>query len=178
MRRVAPRFGVKAKKMRPLLAREILREAGFAAPELYYDFMTEGVPMFGEFPKTGVFEEKIHEARLSLDELKNMAKWAMPVLEAAARTRPEKEVEDELWKATMEEVRLKEARGPFTKEEMDRKFPDGWLGARRFPVVQKKVRPCDDYSQFGQNATSETSETVNPDGPDMIVGVARLWVAA
>ena len=46
----------------------------------------------------------------------------------------------------------------------------------RFAVCQKgKARPCDHYSKFGQNATSSTSETVDTEGTDAIVSVAKVW---
>ena len=62
---------------------------------------------------------------------------------------------------------------------MDARNPHAWLAAKRFAVVQKgAVRPCDDYSAFGHSGTSSTDETIDTDGPDWIVGVAKLWARA
>ena len=104
-----------------------------------------------------------------------MAKWARPALLGRKMADDAEEHSVALMKLTRTEVELGEARGPFTAEEMDQRHPGGWLAAPRFAVVQKAVRPCDDYAVFGHNSSSQTEETVDCHGPDSIVGVARLW---
>jgi hypothetical protein len=50
------------------------------------------------------------------------------------------------------------------------------MGARRFGVAQEDdLRPVDDFSVFGQNATSDTPERVDPSGVDSIIGLAKFW---
>ena len=53
-----------------------------------------------------------------------------------------------------------------------------WLPARRFPVVQAKVRPVDDFSQFGVNSAFGASEKVTMLGLDHIVGWSRAWASS
>ena len=45
-------------------------------------------------------------------------------------------------------------------------------------IVFGQVRACDSYSEFGQNATSETPEAIDTEGPDCIASVIRLWEGA
>ena len=62
---------------------------------------------------------------------------------------------------------------------MDTRQPSGWLAAVLFPVVQKgKGRACDDYTRFGNNATAGSCETVDTEGPDFVIAVAKLWTSS
>ena len=168
-----------AKAKRPLLLKEILYEANFPAADLLVSFILEGFPMFGPFPATSVFPRRSHAASLNVQQLLKTAKWARPALLGSASPPRSDETLDELWRLTLEEREKGECRGPFTAAEMDARHPDGWLAAKRFAVIQKgKVRPCDDYSAYGHNATSSSEETIDTDGPDSIVGVAKLWAQA
>ena len=167
-----------AVKMRPLLSHEILKSVGFPGADLYQQNLVQGVLMFGPLPSAGCFPRREHEATLTLQQLRGAAEWAVRSLAAERPRVTDKEVEAELWRLTLEEVALEEARGPFTEAQMRARHPNGFVPAKRFPVVQKAVRPCDDYSKFGHNSTSQTSEVVDTDGPDRIVGVARAWVEA
>ena len=168
-----------AQRKRPLLLKEMLSDLGFPAAELTTQFVAEGVPMFGPMPETGVFPKRAHPASMTRDQLLKSGKWARPALLHSKPTIADKETNDELWKVTIEERDRGECRGPFTPEQLDALLPHGWVPARRFAVSQKKkIRPCDDYSAFGHNATSSSTETVDTHGTDSIVGMLRLWVGA
>ena len=68
------------------------------------------------------------------------------------RNLPNNEVAEALRATTRDEVERGECRGPFTRAQMDKLFPGGWLPCVRFAVCQKgKVRPCDDYAKYGHN---------------------------
>ena len=45
-----PDVASRAAKKRPLLLREILEDTGFPSTDLLISMITEGFPMFGEFP--------------------------------------------------------------------------------------------------------------------------------
>ena len=168
-----------ARKKRPLLLKELLHEAGFPAADLLASLVVEGFPMFGPFPATNVFPLREHEAALDVQQLLKTAKWARPALLGSSQPPCADETHRELWRLTLDECKAGECRGPFTEAEMDLRHPEGWLAARRFAVIQKgRVRPCDDYSAFGHNATSSSQETIDTDGPDAIVGVAKVWTRA
>ena len=165
-----------AMNKRPLLFTEMLKDAGFPAADLCLSFLKQGVPMFGEMPTSGVFPSRPHAPTLSKADVMKAAKWALPATMGSKLKDPDSRAQRLLWEATEEEVRLGECRGPFSKEQMDSRFPSGWAAVPRFPVEQKsKVRPCDNYSIFGHNCTSSDSETIDTEGPDSIAGLAKLW---
>ena len=166
----------RARVKRPLLLREILRSTGFESPDLLFSMMTEGFPMFGEFPATGVFPKREHAATLTQEEALKTAKWARPATAARSRAAWGEGVEESLRQATAEELKQQECRGPFSAEEMDRRHPHGWLDGPRIPVVQRKgVRPCEHYSAYGQNSTSSACETVDTEGIDRILAMIKVW---
>ena len=165
-----------ARKKRVLLFHEMLKDAGFAAADLCLKFLMQGVPMFGVMPHSSVFPGRPHEAFLSKSEVIQATKWALPAILGTKIKDPNTEAQQKLWKVTEEEELLGECRGPFTREQMDAKYPQGWAAAPRFPVEQKsKVRPCDNYTVYGHNGTSEDTETIDTEGPDSIAGLAKLW---
>ena len=165
-----------ASKKRPLLFSEMLKDAGFPAADLCLQFLKQGVPMFGEMPHSDVFPKRLHEASLTKDEVLKASKWAVPAMMGTKLKEPNAKVQQKLWEITEEERRLGECRGPFPKSQMDARYPKGWSAAPRFPVEQKsKVRPCDNYSIYGQNGTSADSETIDTEGPDSISGLSKLW---
>ena len=174
-----------AAKKKPLLLTAILDDLGFGATDVLLNCLGRGFPMFGPFPATGIFPQRSHRASINVDDLPSVAKWARPAMAHStpaflkSPSKKEGELNDELWRLTLEEIRLEECRGPFTEEDLDKKYPAGWLGCPRFGVSQKgKVRPCDNYSIYGHNASSDTSETVDTDGPDAILSCAKLWVSS
>ena len=168
-----------AAKKRPLLLHRLLTEAGFPAADLLCRFIREGFPAFGPFPKTGVFPQRAHEATLAVEDLRKSAKWSRPALAGSFAGRSPDDASRELWKITLEERDRGECRGPFTADELGKRHPRGWAAASRFGVSQKgKLRPCDNYSLYGHNATSASEETVDTDGPDAIVNVGKLWSRA
>jgi hypothetical protein len=166
-------------KKRPLLLREMLHYYGFPAAELVYQLLISGAPMFGSFPTTGVFPARQHSATLKLEDLVTASKWARPALLGSRRPYADPKMESSLWKKTYEEIARGECRGPFSDKDLDARHPNGWLAAKRFGVPQKgDFRPCDDYSAFGHNATSSSTETVDTEGPDSITGIAKVWTQA
>ena len=166
-----------AAKKRPLLTHALLKAAGFSAADLVFEVLTKGAPMFGCFPATGVFPRRLHEATVTVDQLPKAAKWALPALLGSGSATIDCEAQKALWEKTMEEVERREARGPFTAEQLDKRHPQGWIAARRFGVPQKgSWRAVDDYRI--SNASSSTEETVDTDGPDEIVGTGKFWSQA
>ena len=175
-RTLHPDIRKRARVKRPLLLREILRTTGFQSPELLFSMMTEGFPMFGEFPETDVFPKREHAATLTREEALKTAKWARPATAARSKANWGEGVEEKLRQATRDELKEQECRGPFSVEEMDSRHPDGWLDGPRIPVVQRKgVRPCEHYSAYGQNATSSARETVDTEGIDRVLVMIKVW---
>jgi hypothetical protein len=64
-------------------------------------------------------------------------------------------------------------RNPFSVEELDCKYRL-WVPARRFGLRQGgKVRPVDDFSEFGQNGTLVTHYRVDLGGVDEVSALER-----
>ena len=165
-----------ARLKRPLLLREILKATDFPSADLLFEMSTQGFPMFGEFPETQVFPKRDHAASLTIEEALRAAKWARPATAARKKGAWAPEIEEELRKATRDELRRGECRGPFTAEQMNKRHPAGWVDGPRIPVLQKKgVRPCEHYSAYGQNGTSSARETVDTDGIDRILALIKVW---
>ena len=171
-----------AARKKPLLLKAILDELNFPdeAATVLHDCMANGFPAFGRFPRTGLFPEREHRATATREDLMKSAAWAKPAL-INSRSRAEKpEVRDALWKVTMDERKRGECLGPFTAEELDKIFPGGWLAVHRFPVYQKgkpEPRACDNFSIFGHNSTSDTSETIDTESSDTSVAIGKCWVS-
>ena len=115
-----------ARKKRPLLMREILNDLGFKATDLVFELLTQGAPMFGEFPETGIFPRRPHEATLSEADLLKAAKWARPALLGSRKPYANEKMESALWRKTNEELERGECRGPYTAQELDSRHIAGW----------------------------------------------------
>ena len=164
---------------RPLTLYEMLVESKFPAAKLCLDLLSQGIPMFGPFPPTGVFPLRRHEASKSISEIAESTEQRRKQFLKSMRPSSSKECDVRVYEKTIEERDEGLCTGPFSEAELDKKYQHKWLPARRFGVPQKgDFRPCDDYSEFGQNSTSDTWETVDTDGVDAIVAVAKLWVSA
>ena len=135
--------------------------------------------MFGDFPPTSVFPERQHDKVQSKQELLSTSKWAVHSILGSSPFETPPEVAAELRAITQDELDHGKCRGPFTKAQMEKRYPDGWVSGVRFPVVQKdRARGCDDYCKYGQNGTGSTPETVDTEGQDSIVAVGKLWTCS
>ena len=163
---------------RPLLFREMLIEAGFPKAKELSDMLVTGVPMFGEFPSTGVFPEHAHEATKSVDDVFRAAKWSRKALLGSMRSSGNQDMDKAIYAKTLEEVERGMARGPVPEEELSNRFGPLWVPVRRFGVDQADYRAVDDYSEYGHNATSGTCEKLDPGGIDWVAGIAKAWMDA
>lgn len=171
---VAGKLAVK----RPLLFKEILKEVGFPHVEQITQMLVAGVPMFGKFPATGVFPEKEVEATNNVEKLMRASRWSRRALLGSMRPSGDDELDKAIYKKTQEELEWGMLNGPFTEEQLTAKLGPLWVPARRFGILQGDYRQIDDYSEYGHNATSETSETIDAGGLDWAVGIAKVWAQA
>jgi len=99
-------------------------------------------------------------------------KKVMTVEEAGRWT----EDDAELWDLTMAEERAGNLAGPYTPEEIETQVGRLWIAARRFSIRQgEKLRPIDDFSEFGVNAAFGASEKVLMKNLDQVVAWSRAW---
>ena len=160
-----------------LLLGEKLAEAGVPNHRGIVDLMLQGVPMFGEFPRTGIFREKTVTPTKSIEDLFRSARWARHALLGSMRSSGSEEVDQELWKRTGAEVEKGWPTGPFSTEQLTERLGPLWLAARRFPAP-RDARPIDDYSEYSHNATAKNYETADLDGVDSVVGLIKTWARA
>ena len=144
-----------------------------------------GSPMVGDFPATGIFRPKVQWAARSVRDVDLFA-WVEELhssveLRGSRSTRKAAEAARQVLSKTMEEVSAPPpkggwAEGPFTKDEMYTRFPEGFWPSRRFGVKQKGViRPCDDCRRSWVNGCSTVRESISPDAADFPAHVASLF---
>lgn len=84
--------------------------------------------------------------------------------------------DQELWDETLVEERAGNLEGPFTPDELETQVGKLWIAARRFAVRQgEKLRPIDDFSEFGINAAFGASEKFQMKNLDQVVAWLRAW---
>ena len=117
---------------------------------------------------------------MSVEELKKSSKWARHAIGGSCRRTGENlEVAQAVWSETMAQCEAGWIKGPFSGEELDRKFPEGWVPSKRFGVVQgSKVRAVDDFSEFLVNASCGTGEQIVLQGLDDVAAAAKFMLSA
>ena len=97
---------------------------------------------------------------------------------AGLRASVDRELDEEVWKATVEEKERGWLIGPLSRQELDEKL-GLWIGARRFGVRQgPSVRPIDDYTEFEQNAADSAHDEIGVGGLANVLSVARAVLRA
>ncbi|CAE7624913.1 unnamed protein product [Symbiodinium sp. CCMP2592] len=79
--------------------------------------------------------------------LKATARWSKHLVEASCRRAvQDQEIAKAVWSETMEQVEKSWLKGPFSWEEIDKKYQGCWVPSKRFGVAQAdKVRSVDDF---------------------------------
>ena len=133
--------------------------------------------MYGDLPDSLTFPPKEAPARDSVSQLRAHAAEAQREVQ---RRRPgDAEMERDLHDATQSELEKADYLRPTTTEQLDAKFGKHWLPARRFGLRQgNKVRPIDDFSACGHNATVGNKFRVDLGGIDEIVAISKGWARA
>ena len=137
--------------------------------------LKEGIRLTGTLGRVGIWKpDQSRTARSSVSSLWSQARNIQSDILSTSRSHEEHE--DILWEETMKEVHDGSIRGPFTVPEIEKLVGPRWTAAKRFAVVQKdKVRPIDDFSASGLNATFGTEEKASMRGVDQVVAWSRAW---
>ena len=166
------------KTKRILLFKEMLRDIGYDDLGVA-DLLVTGVKIVGTLPKIGIWKPEDRQAKVSI---KAALREAMEAKRTVGLTRCSSwsELDDRLVESTLQEVEEGHLKGPFSQEEMDSRIGSKiWLPARRFPVEQSgKLRPIDDFSEFGHNMAFGSNEKVSLKSLDTVVAYARAWLEA
>ena len=167
------------KDKKVFLLQEMAEASGFANPNLLGYMLVNGCPVFGEFPRWGSFKEKITKATQPLQKVLLSAKWVKHAIMGRVQPGQDPELDQEVLRQTDAEVSAGKAAGPFTIEEMDAQLGTFWVPAPRVGLRQgDSVRPIDDFSIYGHNATSQTAESPVSGGVDEIAAVVKTMASA
>ena len=137
------------------------------------EILKTGVSIVGTLPLIGIWKPEDRAAKLSEKALIAGATLAQAEV---AKGRQSSEHDEKVWATTLEEVAEGCLDGPFSKAQLDEEFGSRWIPSRRFAVVQgSKVRPIDNFSEFGINDAFGSCEKVLMLNLDHVVGWAKAW---
>ena len=143
--------------------------ASFSWPdEEVFKHLKEGFPLVGESSPSGIFDVDRKPASLTRSELFQHAKYLKPTLWAKVANSKLDDAACHIWNATQEELLDKGwLTGPYSWEELQARFPDGWLPVRRFGLVQK-----DDLAENSVNRAYAVSDRISLRALDELVWAA------
>ena len=143
------------------------------------DILTQGVKIVGELPNTGIWkkdEEK--RPKCSIKHLWASAKDAQAGV-LSPRSQYDPVMAKEILKLTQDEVKDGLLKGPIDRDQLKNEVGPLWIAARRFGIKQgPKIRPVDDFSEFGVNQAFGATEKVSMLGVDHVVAWSRAWISA
>jgi hypothetical protein len=164
---------------RLLLFKQMMEDAGIVDDQLFNE-MKGGFRLTGQLEASGQFKPRFRPAEMSVEELKKSSKWARhAVVGSCKRVGENLEVAQAVWEETLSQLDSGWIKGPYTAEQLDRKFPDGWVPSKRFGVVQGPIiRAVDDFSEFLVNAACGTGEQIVLQGLDDVASAAKYMLGA
>lgn len=156
-----------------LLLRKMMHDAGIKDDRLIFH-MAAGFPVSGLYPDTGLFPSQERSASIDRDELWRTARYAQKKVVEITRASGDREIDDYVWNATIQERDRQWCSGPFSASEISERVGKLWIPSRRFGLRQPgKIRLIDDLSEFQVNATLGLQEKLELGGLDEILAVAR-----
>jgi hypothetical protein len=163
---------------RVLVFSELLDILGFPRRADLIHFMISGFPVVGAYPRTDIFPAAERKATYTPEDLWRLSRRLRRDLAAAAGGSSEPSLDEEVWEATLEEVRRGWLLEPASEEVLDSSL-GCWIPSRRFGIRQsKKLRVIDDFAASLINDALSAEETVDPDGLDRIAVNAKAHMDA
>jgi hypothetical protein len=141
--------------------------------------ITEGFSLTGINSRSGAFAPKTRLRQMTEAQLLNSSKWINATI--SGRMGPSADPKQDLAvnEETMKELGHKWLEGPYSAEQLDKSYPDGWIASRRFAVFQSgKWRVIDDYSESFVNSTYELREHVDLQGIDDALALSSQLLKA
>ena len=124
-----------------------------------FDELSKGFRIVGNATKSNVFSPGLKAASLSEQQLMSDSKFLRPALLGKIRSGGVGHLGAELMKVTLDEATNKAwLQGPMSVREVDEFFAGPWMPVRRFAIMQKKLRPIDDYKENRVNETFSNAE--------------------
>ena len=140
--------------------------------------MAGGFRILGHAEPSGQYPVVYKPAALMEEDLKMLAPWLRSKVEAKHDV-PDAEVANHLWDEAEQQATDGSGwlLGPYTAEELDAMYPDGWVPSRRFGVVQgEKTRAIDDPKASMVNATCGTSDKLVLQDIDVVCATAKAFM--
>ena len=162
------------KPKRLLLWKEILEQEGY--PDLgVFDELCQGTELCGEVPKSGIFEADFKPAKQAVSTLISNASSNNKSIVHRTRSSGSEDADLAVYTKTLEEVEKGWLLGPLDPSTL----PQGAVISRRFGLRQPdKVRPIDDMSVSGINATVQAAERPRPHSVDVIAAITLRLMAS
>ena len=159
---------------RLLLWKEILEHEGY--PDLgVFDELCQGTELCGEVPKSGIFEADFKPAKQAVSTLISNASSSNKSIVHRTRSSGSEVADFAVYTKTLEEVEKGWLLGSLDPSTL----PQGAVISRRFGLRQPdKVRPIDDMSVSGINATVQAAERPRPHSVDVIAAITLRLMAS
>ena len=163
-----------------LLWRELMKQTGVDDPTLF-DECVAGFRLVGQAPTSPQFPHGFVPMQQTPEELQRKAVWLRKSNTSKCRSTGRGDLDELVWKQTLEERDLGWLKGPFDEPEIDALVGSAqWLATRRFPLEQKdKTRLIDDALASGLNSAYGTSNKLALFDVDtlvsMVVQVAKAF---
>ena len=148
---------------RRCLLKRIAESLDWPDKQLHHD-LEVGFKLTGYMPCTGVFHPDEKPALSSEQDFWEGAAILRDSLWDKVSGQVCGEHAQELWNVTLEEADATSKAwldGPYTREQLEEVYPQGWSPCRRFSVMQGKLRPIDDFSESGVNSCFGCFERVS-----------------
>lgn len=164
---------------RVLLLAEMCRDAGVEDDGLM-DLQLAGAHLTGTSGTTGLFPSA-DAANPAMDDeqLMKSSRWSRRMIMGRDSTCSDPELNDEVWRITVEEVSKGWLQGPMTEDQVAKMLGPLFVISPRFGIRQSdKIRPIDDMSISMVNSAFTPSYRLELDGVDGIAVLARAMMGA
>ena len=168
---MAPHLQKVLKSKRLCLFRRLLDESGYPDSKIATE-LSQGFPLCGWLPESGVFPSKLRPPELHQETLAVMS--ASFTAQTVASTKPsgDADLDKRLWEATMDEVAAGFLSGPYSRASL----PVGSIVSPRFGLVQKsKLRPIDNFSASHVNSATGLCDKLQVDTVDEVCAMVKCW---
>ena len=147
--------------------------------ETLFEELTNGFRLTGRMHESGKFPKKLRPAGITVEQLRESSVWARKIFSSTKKVAADPEIASAVYDETQQQLQDGWVKGPFSDEQLDRKFPKGWVPSKRFGVRQGgKIRAVDDFSEFLVNLSVTSTEKVALYGIDEVVNTARSFMCS
>ncbi|CAE7488397.1 unnamed protein product [Symbiodinium sp. CCMP2592] len=134
-----------------------------------------GFRLLGAIESPGIFRdlEPTEVGSIGLPAL--LGPHAVDIVNRLEASLPRMPYAEEAKAFTADEIKQGIAEGPFSRQELDRRWgPGGWIPMRRFMLVQaNKLRAIDDGKYSGHNKAVFAEETIFTSSPDFVAAACK-----